>query len=54
VREAEAAPASFGAAVATVWGDPTARMFALFILASMLAFSAQDLILEPFAGPSSA
>jgi len=50
VREAEAAPASFGAAVATVWGDPTARMFALFILASMLAFSAQDLILEPFAG----
>jgi BCD family chlorophyll transporter-like MFS transporter len=50
VREAEAPPASFASAVATVWSDSTARTFALFILASMLAFSAQDLILEPFAG----
>ncbi len=33
-----------------VWGEPTARRFALFVFASMLAYSAQDLILEPFAG----
>ncbi|MCU0621526.1 MAG: BCD family MFS transporter [Gemmatimonadales bacterium] len=50
VRDAEAPPAAFRDAVAAVWGDRTARLFTLFILASMLAFSAQDLILEPFAG----
>ena len=30
--------------------DPTARRFTIFVFVSMLAYSAQDLILEPFAG----
>jgi BCD family chlorophyll transporter-like MFS transporter len=33
-----------------VWAEPEARTFTLFIFVSMLAYSAQDLILEPFAG----
>ena len=33
-----------------VWAEPKARRFAIFIFVSMLAYSAQDLILEPFAG----
>jgi BCD family chlorophyll transporter-like MFS transporter len=40
----------FAGAVAGVWKDRTARRFAIFIFVSMLAYSAQDLILEPFAG----
>ena len=40
----------FGQAIAEVWADQTARRFAIFIFVSMLAYSAQDLILEPFAG----
>jgi BCD family chlorophyll transporter-like MFS transporter len=44
-----AAPA-FRAALAQVWAEPEARRFTIFIFVSMLAFSAQDLILEPFAG----
>jgi BCD family chlorophyll transporter-like MFS transporter len=50
VRDAERAPAAFRDAIAAVWADRPARLFTLFILASMLAFSGQDLILEPFAG----
>ena len=42
--------APFAQALRTVWADGTARRFAIFILVSMLAYSAQDLILEPFAG----
>ncbi len=42
--------ASFGTMLAAVWRDPAARGFTVFIFASMLAYSAQDLILEPFAG----
>lgn len=38
------------AALAAVWRDPAARRFTLFVFLSMLAYSAQDLILEPFAG----
>jgi MFS transporter, BCD family, chlorophyll transporter len=41
---------SFPDAVRQVWSDPTARRFALFVGLSMLAYSTQDLILEPFAG----
>lgn len=41
---------SFRQAFAEVWGEPEARRFALFIFVSMMAYSAQDLILEPFAG----
>ena len=37
-------------AVADVWREPQARRFAIFVFISMLAYSAQDLILEPFAG----
>jgi MFS transporter, BCD family, chlorophyll transporter len=40
----------FLAALAQVWRDQDARRFAIFIFVSMLAYSAQDLILEPFAG----
>ena len=40
----------FGEALAEVWREPKARRFTVFVLVSMLAYSAQDLILEPFAG----
>ncbi|MEM9330361.1 MAG: BCD family MFS transporter [Pseudomonadota bacterium] len=33
-----------------VWREPRARQFTIFVFVSMLAYSAQDLILEPFAG----
>jgi len=41
---------SFRAAFLEVWAEPKARRFAIFVFVSMLAYSAQDLILEPFAG----
>ncbi len=41
---------AFSAALAEVWQDPQARVFTIFVFVSMLAYSAQDLILEPFAG----
>lgn len=41
---------NFRAALREVWVEPTARRFTLFVFVSMLAYSAQDLILEPFAG----
>ena len=41
---------AFGTALAEVWQDPQARVFTIFVFVSMLAYSAQDLILEPFAG----
>ncbi|MHB8284301.1 MAG: BCD family MFS transporter [Caulobacteraceae bacterium] len=40
----------FKAAAAEVFADPVARRFTLFVFVSMLAYSAQELILEPFAG----
>jgi len=40
----------FRLALRQVWSEPDARRFTVFIFVSMLAFSAQDLILEPFAG----
>ncbi len=40
----------FMEALAQVWAEPTARRFTVFVFVSMLAYSAQDLILEPFAG----
>jgi BCD family chlorophyll transporter-like MFS transporter len=42
--------ADFRAAIAEVWSEAQARRFTVFIFVSMLAYSAQDLILEPFAG----
>lgn len=41
---------SFGHSLREVWADREARLFTLFIFMSMLAYSTQDLILEPFAG----
>ena len=41
---------AFSAALADVWQDPQAKVFTIFVFVSMLAYSAQDLILEPFAG----
>lgn len=41
---------SFGTALRDVWQEPQSRRFAVFIFISMIAYSAQDLILEPFAG----
>jgi geranylgeranyl reductase len=40
----------FAAAFRQVWADRTARRFTWFIALSMLAYGAQDLILEPYAG----
>ena len=44
------AHADFMAALREVWREPQARRFTVFVFVSMLAYSAQDLILEPFAG----
>jgi BCD family chlorophyll transporter-like MFS transporter len=33
-----------------IWEDPVTRLFSIFVFVSMLAYSMQDLILEPFAG----
>ncbi len=40
----------FKEVIREVWSDPDIRHFTKFIFLSMLAFSSQDLILEPFAG----
>jgi MFS transporter, BCD family, chlorophyll transporter len=50
---AEAAPAArpdFRDALRQVWAEPDARRFAVFVFVSMLAYSAQDLVVEPFGG----
>lgn len=43
-------PREFMITLREVWREPSARQFTVFVFVSMLAFSAQDLILEPFAG----
>ena len=45
-----AADRTFATALHTVWNEPAARLFAGFVFLAMFAYSAQDLILEPFAG----
>ncbi len=47
---APAESAGFIAALREVWAEKPARRFAVFVFVSMLAYSAQELILEPFAG----
>jgi BCD family chlorophyll transporter-like MFS transporter len=47
---AEEAKPPFRQVIAEVWAEPKARNFSIFVFASMLAYSTQDLILEPFAG----
>jgi BCD family chlorophyll transporter-like MFS transporter len=42
--------ASFRASLRKVWTDADARRFTLFVFVSMLAYSAEELLLEPFCG----
>lgn len=49
VAETSNSEKTFRVALAHVWSDKAARRFSIFIFVSMLAYSAQDLILEPFA-----
>ena len=52
VEAASVRPTSvpFLAALVQVWSEPAARRFTVFVFLSMLAYSLQDLILEPYAG----
>ncbi len=43
-------PIAFGDAMRGIWHDPVTRLFTIFVFVSMLAYSMQDLILEPFSG----
>jgi BCD family chlorophyll transporter-like MFS transporter len=47
--QAEVQP-RFTQALREVWSEPQARRFAIFVFVSMLAYSAQEVVLEPFAG----
>ncbi|MEM9058459.1 MAG: PucC family protein, partial [Pseudomonadota bacterium] len=49
-RDAGADRRDFMAALREVLSEPTTRRFSVFVFISMLAYSAQDLLLEPFAG----
>jgi BCD family chlorophyll transporter-like MFS transporter len=46
----DGAVTDFRAALREAWADRQSRRFTVFVFVSMLAYSAQDLILEPFAG----
>ena len=46
----DAPKAAFREVLQDIWSDPVARNFTIFVFVSMLAYSAQELILEPFAG----
>ena len=41
---------SFAQAINAVWAEPKARRFTVFVFIAMLAYSTQDLIMEPFGG----
>lgn len=41
---------AFRAALAQVWGESQTRQFTIFVFVSMLAYSGQELIVDPFAG----
>lgn len=49
-RDPTAGPTDFFQSLKEIWAEPLARTFTIFVFLSMLAYSAQDLILEPFAG----
>lgn len=49
-RDTDAHVGSFAHALRDVWSDPAARRLTQFIFVSMLAYSAEELVLEPFAG----
>ena len=46
----EAEKVNFADALKDVWQDIDARRFAIFVFISMVAYSAQELIVDPFAG----
>jgi len=46
----EGEKATFVEALRQVWAEPDAQRFAIFIFISMLAYGAQELVLDPFAG----
>jgi BCD family chlorophyll transporter-like MFS transporter len=48
--DAKADKTDFMTAVRDVWAEPQARLFAGFVFIAMLAYSAQELLLDPFAG----
>lgn len=48
--KSEASQSSFSDVLKDIWQDNQARRFTYFVFISMLAYSMQDLILEPFAG----
>ncbi len=50
VPDPHQAASSFPEALRDIWADGQARRFTYFVFISMLAYSMQDLILEPFAG----
>lgn len=50
VPQAASQKPAFRLALQQVWAEPDARRFTVFVFVSMVAYSAQDLILEPFAG----
>ncbi len=50
IAEPNRMPVDFRAAVTEMWADRDARIFTMFVFVSMLAYSMQDMILEPFAG----
>ena len=50
VQAAPITDRGFWLALKGVWSEKSSRRFTLFVFVSMLAYSAQDLILEPFAG----
>jgi MFS transporter, BCD family, chlorophyll transporter len=50
VTQPNEAAASFPEVLHEIWKDGQARRFTYFVFISMLAYSMQDLILEPFAG----
>jgi len=50
LREDSETRGAFREVLRAMWEDRQSRAFAMFIFVSMLAYSAQDIILEPFAG----
>jgi BCD family chlorophyll transporter-like MFS transporter len=50
VEQRPAPTASFTATIRQIWQERLAREFTIFVFVSMLAYSAQELILEPYAG----
>jgi len=49
-NQSDIAEQPFMQALQSVWSEAESRKFSVFVFVSMLAYSAQDLILEPFAG----